>query len=293
MTNQPEIVAHAKYCNEHYPTIENRVPKDKNVYSSSLEDFALVDSKLMKANTAIGESSNLAQLALTYSYNFDDQKYQDAICILSVLAQICIDNAKRSFDIDFIAEIKRLKKELDVEQNGKPYFWYMLKRKGKFANTNPEKQKLMEGLNPSLICPMNYVCEVSFFPKRTSEETLPMDYFFQPFPLQTNKRISKKLEDFVEKYSVCQIDSGEESIEMNEQQFEEMMDDLRGCSISKQSIGVMSNLLDRAFRITSKMKATQDTMDSNLWRNKPLLIKILYTLNRSCLQKCLSKNVNH
>ena len=70
-----------------YPTIENNIPKDKNIYSSSLEDFANVDNKLAAANSAIGESSNLAQLALTYTYNFPKQEYQDAVCILSVLAQ--------------------------------------------------------------------------------------------------------------------------------------------------------------------------------------------------------------
>ena len=51
-----------------------------------MESFARVDNNLAAAQMAIGESSNLAQLALTYTYNFDDQKYIDYVCILSVLA---------------------------------------------------------------------------------------------------------------------------------------------------------------------------------------------------------------
>ncbi len=90
-TNQPDIVAHAKYCYNNYPTIVNSIPKEKNTYSSSLRDFARVDNNLAAAQLAIGESSNLAQLALTYTYNFEDKKYQDAVSILSVLAQCAID----------------------------------------------------------------------------------------------------------------------------------------------------------------------------------------------------------
>lgn len=85
-TNQKEIVEHAKYCHSNYPTIVNNIPKEKNIYSSSLEDFAKVDCNLASAQLAIGESSNVAQLALTYTYNFNEQKYDDAVCILSVLA---------------------------------------------------------------------------------------------------------------------------------------------------------------------------------------------------------------
>lgn len=85
-TNQKDIVAHAKYCVEHYPTIVNNIPKEKNSYSSSLEDFARIDNKLAASQMSIGSSSNLAQIALSYSYTFPNQKYKDYVCILSVLA---------------------------------------------------------------------------------------------------------------------------------------------------------------------------------------------------------------
>lgn len=85
-TNQPDIVEHAKYCYNNYPTIVNKIPMQKNIYNYTMEDFAKVDNKLAAAQLAIGESSNAAQLALTYSYNFEDKKYTDAVCILSVVA---------------------------------------------------------------------------------------------------------------------------------------------------------------------------------------------------------------
>lgn len=86
VTNQPDIVDRAKHCYEKYPTIDNNIPKEKAHYSNTLENFAIVDNKLAESQLAIGESSNLAQLALTYTYNFPDQKYEDYVCILSVLA---------------------------------------------------------------------------------------------------------------------------------------------------------------------------------------------------------------
>lgn len=169
----------------------------------------------------------------------------------------------------------------------------MLKRKGKFANVDPEEKNIMKGLNSSLVCPMNYVCEYSFFPKRSAQEVLPMEYFFNPFSLDGSKRRSKKLEDFVEKYCsdiVSKVDE-DENFEISERNFDEMMEDLRSCHISKRSIGVMSNLLNRAFRISAEMKQNKNGLESDLWRNKPVLIKLLYSINRECLLKCFSKNL--
>ena len=76
--------------------------------------FAILDNKLAASQSDIGESSNLAQLAQTYDCTFDKQKYKDYICILSVLAQIAIDSAKRLFDVDVASEIRRIKKDMDV-----------------------------------------------------------------------------------------------------------------------------------------------------------------------------------
>ena len=45
---------------------------------------------LAKSQTDIGESSNLAQIAQTYECNFEDNKFSDYVCVLSVLAQAAI-----------------------------------------------------------------------------------------------------------------------------------------------------------------------------------------------------------
>ena len=86
VTNSLPIVTHAKHCQENYPTIVNNIPQEKNVYSSTMMDFAAVDNKLASSQLSIGLSSNLAQVALSYSYSLPEKKYLDAVSILSVLA---------------------------------------------------------------------------------------------------------------------------------------------------------------------------------------------------------------
>lgn len=85
-TNQNDIVGYAKYCYINHPTIVNNIPKEKNHYDYSMYNHAVIDNNLAKAQMAIGESSNLAQLALTYGYSFTDKEYDDYVCILSVVA---------------------------------------------------------------------------------------------------------------------------------------------------------------------------------------------------------------
>ena len=77
-------------------------------YELSMDAYSEIDSNLSKSQSAIGESSNVAQLAQSYMNTFNDRKYSDAVCILSVVAQCAIDNAKRVYDIDVNEEIKLL-----------------------------------------------------------------------------------------------------------------------------------------------------------------------------------------
>ncbi len=276
---------------ENYLTIENNIPKEKNHYGSSLEDFAEVDNKLAAANSAIGESSNLAQLALTYTYNFDDAKYQNIVCILSVLAQCAIDNAKRTFDINLNNEISRIKRELEVKQIGFPYFWFFIRRKGRFAKLTKESNREMKDLNPSLVCPMNYICDLQVTRFRPSAKKIPIEEFFQKFPLEKSRRQSKKVEALIEKYSLglykVRTEDQDNFIRF-EDEFEDLIRELKQVYLSKEYKGLMSWLIDRTFCISPQMKANVDTNQSGLYKNRPTLLKILYAINKESLLDCFS-----
>ena len=85
-----------------------------------------MDNKFAKSRIGIGESSNLAQLAMTYYWtekqkdNPDEEELNelyDNFVILSVIAQIIIDGCKREYEVDGIQEIKRIKKLPSMKNN--------------------------------------------------------------------------------------------------------------------------------------------------------------------------------
>lgn len=302
VTNQEDIVKCAKRAYLNYPTIVNNIPKDKNKYNNTLETFARIDNTLSHAQSAIGLSSNLAQFAQTYMYNFDNQKYKDYVCILSVLAQCAIDNAKRTFDIDIVSEIERIKQDMNIEQNGVPAFWKHVKDfKAKVGDKRFDSAKI----NKDLICPMNYLMNLKFNNPRSNESTLPMSYFFEKFELQEDRRKCRKVEELIEKYSIDLFiyntspnskniymdyglcDTAREQLEFD---FEELLNEIKMIYISKNYLGLMSWLIDRAFCITPSIKQNTNTIKNNTNKNKSLLIKVLYDINSQNLLKCFSKN---
>lgn len=299
-TNQPSIVTHAKYCYDNYPSIVNCIKPEKNIYDYSLKNYAIIDNTLAAAQLAIGQSSNLAQICLTYSYNFSDQKYYDYVCILSVLAQCAIDNAKRKFDIDLPNEIKRIESEMNVKENGLPLFWLLTKKDKRKARNDEErtkrrkenKEKIKSRINSKLICPMNYLYTLNFNKHRDSSSTLPIKDFFVNQQQDNDRRKSKKVEELIEKYSLklseiqkSDYDDEEEYLLLRND-FDELISDIQQIYISKNYQGLMCWLINRAFNIGSGVRSKQDVINSNLEKNKSLLMKVLYTVNKDVFLKC-------
>lgn len=282
-TNQADIVLHAKDCKEKYLTIVNNIPKDSNVYDSTMKDFARLDNKLAASQLDIGESSNLAQLAQTYDCTFGEQKYKDYVCILSVLAQIAIDSAKRLFDVDVGSEIKRIKKDMDVENNKYPAFWKVIRRDFKEKN-----------INYNLVCPMNYLYNLKLDQFRSNESTIPIQYFFKKFEIEKNRKTCKKVEEIIEmymnKYYSTISSENEDSYFLLKMDFDNMIQDIKKVYVSKNYIGLFSWLIDRAFCVSISQKQNQYKLKSKIKKRKSILIKALYDINSANLLKCFSEN---
>ena len=284
-TNQSQIVSFASHCYKAYPTIENNIPKEKNSYANTLHNYAVIDNNLAAAQLAIGESSNLAQLCLTYSYNFEDTEYDDYVAILSVIAQCAIDNAKRKYDIDLAAEIQRIKRLIKVKENGYPIFWTLIRRDFNEAR-----------INEDLKCPMNYMYKVDVGKFRSNQSTLPISQFFVKYELDGDRRKSKKVEDLIEKYSLKLFEwklTEKEDYEefLLTDGFDELIEDIKTTYISNSYIGLISWLINRAFRITGGVKSKTQDLNSKTNKNKPLLLKVLYKVNPKGLLKCFAGNV--
>lgn len=299
-TNQQSIVEHAKYCYKNYPTIVNNIPKDKNIYNYDMKDFAEVDNKLAAAQLAIGESSNLAQLCLTYTYNFEDEKYYNYVCILSVLAQVAIDNAKRKFDIDLNKEISRIKSEMDIDKNGLPQFWILTKKDKRKARTDQirkerqqqNKEKILKRLNTELVCPMNEIYKISVENTSSSRNSLKMDKFWIKHDNTENWKITKKIELFIKEYSInlynfnVSDDEDDNEYLLLKDNYEQMIKDLRRFTATRNNVGLFSWIINRAFLITTGQKQNRNSLLARTNKNRALLLKVLYDVDSKSFLKC-------
>lgn len=283
-TNQKDIVEHARKCYADSPTIVNLIPRDSKKYNKTMDDYALIDNNLANSQLNIGLSSNLAQIARTYSCNFNDVKYIDYVCILSVLAQVAIDNAKRRFDINLSDEIKRIQNDLNIKENLYPSFWSLIKKN--FNKSN---------INDKLSCPMNYLYNLNLSEFHHSTSTLPMSHFFVKYDMSNNIRTCRKVEDLISKYSISlydvnSSDSEKEDYLLLRKDFDDLISDIQKVKISKNYIGLFSWMIDRAFMILPGSLRNQKSISSVLNKNKPLLLKVLYEINSANLLKCFAKN---
>ena len=279
VTNQPSIVARAKYCYANYPTPVNEIPKEKNIYDNKLSDFALVDNKLAAAQLDIGESSNVAQIGLSYTYNNFGDQVDDYVNQLAVIAQVCIDNAKKSFDIDTHKEIQRIKQELNVKALGYPAF---------FAGIRPD---LRNKVNPNIVCPMNCVYKMRN-KKVNFGEVIDNREFFVIHENKVNYKKSKQVEKLIEDYSLELFranivdDTSSSDYFLLRSDYDDLLNELRHITLSKNYLGLMSWLLNRALTITPQMQGHKDYANTKLSKNRPLLLKILYDMNPKTFKKC-------
>lgn len=293
VTNQNSMVKHARQCYCKYPTIVNNIPKDKNTYSNTLENFAVVDNKLAKSQLSIGESSNLAQIALTYSFCMNDRVNDDYVCILSVLAQAAIDNAKRTTLCDIPSEIRRIKKAMDIDHNLYPDFWKLIKPDfNPWRNTKNGRQCL---INKSLKCPMSYLYNYRTPINKSEESTIPIREFFNHYELKQDRKRCRKIEELIQKYSLdlykYNIDEENDSEEylLLRQDFDQLISDIRQTYISNNYLPLMSWLINRAFAITPSVQRNQYEIRTTLNKNRSLLMKTLYDVSPKQFLQVFSK----
>ncbi len=240
----------------------------------------------MASQLAIGESSNLAQIALSYTFNKESTELNDAVCILSVLAQCAIDNAKRKYDIDITEEIKLIKRKIDIPHNGYPSFWSVIRPEFKRAKNKSK-------INRELKCPMNYIYRIKLPNAAPKTSTMAMSEFFIKHEFENDRgslRKSKRVEQLIEKYSLRLLlasqsneDDNYDLIMILQDDFDKLIENIRTTYISNNYVGLISRLIDRAFRITPNFSRHTNANTSS---NKALLLKTLYKVNPKAFLRC-------
>lgn len=175
-----------------YLTIINNVPKSNKKYNNTLKDFANMDNSLV--TNAIGLSSNMAQIAQSFYWDNGNKELSDICCILSVVAQIAIDSAKREFKVNINTEIDRINKLpcMSIKKDkykAKPLFMAEFKKdinKEALVNCN---------------CPMNYLQEALKNVERTKySKTIDTKEFVVKVAGKANEKQMKKVEELITEY---------------------------------------------------------------------------------------------
>lgn len=157
VTNQKDLANLARKSYIEYPTIINEIREsEENNYHFTPEDYARMDNSIADAQQSIGISTDIAQLALSYYYdnNMQDKELEKCFVILSVIAQISIDLAKRTYVIDIVNEIKRLSHLPCMKRNDIPAFFAANKKKR--INKEFDESKVVKSMN----CPMDIIADI-------------------------------------------------------------------------------------------------------------------------------------
>lgn len=335
-TAQPDIVDRARRAYYEFPTIINNIPKEKNKYNNSMKSFADVDIALGSSQRGIGESSNLAQIAQSYSYSFPkEEKYKDICCILSIVAQAAIDNAKRKFSIDIMGEIRRIRKELDIETHKLPLFWMKIKQYNDLRQISNEKLKsekrsiqleernllkdprriiaikhqynedksklsdtdikLWESVkyDPELISPMNCLFNMKFAREQQKTSPIPFEEFLVDDKFRNvgdRFKASKKVEALIVKYSLkikneFESNDSEDSLLLR-QDFDDLIEDIKSVYLSRNYKVLMLWLIKRGFNVDREHRHCDNSL---LDKNKSLLLKTLWTINKPLFLQCFKE----
>ncbi len=257
-TNQPDIVNIAEEAYLKYPTIINGIEKCNSEYKKDMKSYAEMDSKISSSQYAIGEASNIAQLALSYYYDGGgkDKELEDVTIICSVLAQAAIDSAKRMFDINVNKELARLKGLACMQpEDGRKYpvFYSKVqeqKMKGKKKKNAVDKSKIR-----AFNCPMEILADIveeGVIDLRKHKELMPytcsLNMVFQYKADKSNdSKQYKKVVSIVQEYDreVHKLDRSKGDYSKSvENLFENCMIKLKNLTINKST---MSSLIAYAF----------------------------------------------
>lgn len=256
VTNNNVMVQSAKVAYKKYPTIVNKLKESGLTYKNTMKEYARMDNKFAKSRIGIGESSNLAQLAMTYYWTEPTRELYDNFVILSVLAQVIIDGCKREYEVDALDEIKRIKKLncmnrfIEIENDDgniikqKMDFPEFMRYTRKISYTkngkeiekdivNEQKNRLNNRICSDLICPMNALQIVLDEIKRSStKDSIPTKEFIIDVKGKANpKQLNKILEYAKELDLLSKSNMSDEDIIAYSERFDEILSELKKMKI--------------------------------------------------------------
>ena len=141
---------------------------------------------------------------------------------------------------------------------------------------------------------MNFLYNLKLDQFRSSESTIPIEYFIIQQPLHLDKRICKRTEKMLCEYSLQNYQSETEYDDyiLLRADFDKLIESIRLSSISKNYKGFVFWILDRIFSITGRVKANQYKIKKIIKKNRSLMIKTLYDVNKNVFLDCFINENN-
>ena len=281
VTNQHDLADLARRAYTEYPTIINDIDENgANNYHFILEDYAEMDNKIADAQESIGTSTDTAQLALSYYYDGDmeNKELEDCFIILSVIGQISIDLAKKSFDIDVVKEINRIRNLPCMKRDEIPQFFA--------SNKKSRNNKDFEGKEVvSMNCPMDIMAEIiedKVIKYADRESHLPLRNFWNHSVIAKGNRYKK--DKFVEE--VRSYNKSDKWLEKHEAEMrKETFFSLKNRNMT-QFLAKVSKELDQETIMQLVIYATDDN-NSDV---RATILNFLFKLHKDEFMNCFIKN---
>lgn len=313
VTNQPQMVEAARIAYRDYPTVVNDVPDSGITYDNTLHNYAAMDSKMQRAQRAIGGSSDSAQLAQSYYWtNRSDGKdlsdpetleLYNNIAILAVLAQLSIDGVKREYAVEPVVEIDRIRSlscmnrlqsttlpDGTTEVINKDYPLFMRytheiqimngKNVRPFEDIQHDRQKVIQRIDPKLVCPMNWLqMWLDKIQMGKYVPTVKINKIFINMPGRATNRQVSRIREIAKNYSIFLqthvYDTEEDALKVAEKT-QEVIKELQGIKIG--NIITINRLIASVFSL--ERKTCSDKVYREFSRNSGVLLNLLYRMDR-------------
>lgn len=296
-TNQKHVVDLARLAYMNYPTIINGIkPTGVSNYDKSMKSYSEMDSTISSAQYDIGSASNIAQLGL--SYYFDEgcknEELEDIFIICSVLAQVAIDSAKRSFGINVKSELGRISKMPCMKRKPRYPVFYADIQKNNNKGKKGKKLEIKESDVAFFKCPMDILYRIideSVIDLRKHKELNTITFLeskvgvnlifeYNSNRVKADRKQYKKIISIIQEYdkNVKRLDFDEESDSYSKDrlnEFEICMEKLRKLEIKEDAI---YSLIAYAFGT-----GNEDIRDS--------ILIVLYDKDKEKFLECFKKTV--
>lgn len=142
---------------------------------------------------------------------------------------------------------------------------------------------------------MNNIYRLKMKEVRPNTSTLPISEFYVKHEVPESIRTARKIEKLIEKYSIDLLNYNTKDEEENRDEyillrsdFDELIKDIRETGMGMKYSYIFSWLINRAFKIGSGVRQNANVLDSKIEKNKSLLLKTLYEVNKEALMSCFS-----